>query len=200
MTLTTPPPSTYRKRTAVRASTTGYWGGGILITAATVGAIVWVALGWLGLMHHVDGFQRTAVPGSATVHVDAPSTRVLYFEATRGTPAFAAGAVTVVGPGMTSVPVTGYFRDLRYDVPGDFSHVGRAVASFRATAAGDYAVTVKGPFAGTLAIGDDVVWDAVPHVVGAAALFLAGVGIGVTLIITTAIRRSRAGLPRPPNS
>jgi len=177
-------------------SAAGYWTGCVFIAAGLIGAIVWAALGWLGLMHHVDGFQRTAVPGTATVRVNTTATRVLYFEAARHIPAFSASDVIVTGPDDSNVPVVSYPRDLRYDVPGDSGRVGSAVASFRPTVPGSYHITVSGGSVGTLALGDDVVWNAVPHVIGAGAVFLIGVGLGVTLIVTTAIRRSRAGSPR----
>jgi uncharacterized membrane protein len=35
-------------------------------------------------------------------------------------------------------------------------------------------------------------WDAAPHIIGIIAVFLAGTGAGLTLIIITAVRRSSA--------
>ena len=70
--------------------------------------------------------------------------------------------------------------------------MGKSIASFQAAAAGDYQISV-GPGTGAggrVAVGGDVLWDVVPHIAGAAAVFLAGVAAGGTLIIVTAVRRS----------
>lgn len=174
-------------------SVAGFWFGGSLAGIGVVGAIVWVALGWLGLMHHVDTFPRMSVPGATTVHLNADTEQVLYTEHRRGAADITATDIRVTGPSGQSIPVRSYTHDLRYDVPGDAGRVGRAVATFRSTAAGGYtvSVSVSAP-AGTVAIGDDIVWDAVPHVIGAGALFLVGVGAGTALIGVTAVRRGRA--------
>lgn len=77
-------------------------------------------------------------------------------------------------------------------VPGESGRVGKAIASFQAAAAGDYHISA-GPgtgAGGTVAIGGDVLWDVVPHIAGAAAVFLAGAAAGGALIIVTAVRRS----------
>ena len=77
-------------------------------------------------------------------------------------------------------------------VPGESGRVGKAIASFQAAAAGDYHISA-GPgtgAGGTVAIGGDVLWDVVPHIAGAAAVFLTGVAAGGALIIVTAVRRS----------
>jgi hypothetical protein len=175
-----------------RPSTSGYWFGGVLLAIGVIGAATWLGLGWLALMHHVDGFPRTDVPGRTMVHVSADSTRVVYAEHPRGATGVTATDIRVTSSTGQAVSVRKFGYDLRYDVPGDAGRVGRAVATFRSTVAGDYTVVVPaGAPRSTIAIGDDVVWDAVPHVIGAGVLFFACVGGGIALVAVTAVRRER---------
>jgi hypothetical protein len=173
------------------ASRLGYWVGGGLAAAACIGAVAWVVLAFFGLTNQVNGFQRMTVPGTATVHVAQAAARVLYFEGPRTAPSGQLG-IQVTGPAGNPVAVSSYHGDLRYDVPGESGRVGKAIASFRAAATGDYQISADPGTgaAGTIAIGGDVLWDVVPHIAGAAAVFLAGVAAGGTLIIVTAVRRS----------
>lgn len=146
-------------------------------------------------MNQVNGFQRMTVPGTATVQVTQPATRVLYLEGPRAAAPAGQLGIRVTGPAGSAVAVAAYHGDLRYDVPGESGRVGKAIASFRAAAAGDYRIsagTATAGTGGTLAVGDDVMWDVVPHIAGAAAVFLVGVGAGLTLIIITGVRRSAA--------
>ena len=147
---------------------------------------------FFGLTNQVNGFQRMTVPGTATVHVAQAATRVLYFEGPRTAPPSGQLGIQVTGPAGNPVVVSAYRADLRYDVPGESGRAGKAIASFQAAAAGDYQISA-GPgtsAAGTIAVGGDVLWDVVPHIAGAAAVFLAGVAAGGALIIVTAVRRS----------
>jgi hypothetical protein len=68
---------------------------------------------------------------------------------------------------------------------------GRAVATFRPSQVGTYQIgsAPTTGVAGTLAVGGDIVRDAVPHALGAGALFLLGGGAGVAVLIVTAVRR-----------
>ena len=74
------------------------------------------------------------------------------------------------------------------------TRTGTAIASFDATTSGDYRISADSTTGtrGTIAIGDDILWDAAPHVAGTIAVFLVGVGAGLTLIVVTALRRSSA--------
>ena len=150
---------------------------------------------FFGLTNQVNGFQRMTVPGTATVHVAQAATRVLYFEGPRTAPPSGQLGIQVTGPAGSPVVVSAYRADLRYDVPGESGRAGKAIASFHAAAAGDYQIsagpgTSAGGGGGTIAVGGDVLWDVVPHIAGAAAVFLAGVAAGGALIIVTAVRRS----------
>ena len=174
------------------ASRFGYRAGGGLVAAACIGAVAWVVFAFFGLTNQVNGFQRMTVPGTATIHVARAATRVLYFEGPRAAPPSGRLSIQVTGPAGNPVAVSPYHADLRYDVPGESGPVGKAIASFQAAAAGDYQISA-GPgtsAGGRVAIGGDVLWDVVPHIAGAAAVFLAGVAAGGALIIVTAVRRS----------
>ncbi len=176
-------------------SSLGYWIGGALIAAAWIGAAVWAVLAFFGYTDQVNSFQRMTVPGTATVQVSQPATRVLYYESTGPAPSLAQLGIQVTGPAGSAVTVTAYSGDLRYDVPPvNPTRTGKAIASFDATAPGNYTIsagTAVGT-SGTIAIGSDLLWDAAPHIVGIIALFLVGTGAGLTLIIITAVRRSSA--------
>jgi hypothetical protein len=154
-----------------------------------------VVVAFLEYQQQVDRFPRMTVPGVATVQVSDTSTRVVYYENTRGTatPSLSQLAVSVSDSSGAPVTVRPYTGDLRYDVPGENSRVGRAVAEFHPNQAGRYQVRSNAiNVSGTLAVGGDVVWDIAPHAIGAAALFLLGGAAGVTVLIVTGLRRANA--------
>lgn len=189
------PPPTQPTPTRPRPSTSGYWIGSLLTATAVIGAVVWIVIAFFDYQHHIDQFPRMTAPGSATVQLTDTSTRVLYYENARGTatPTLAQLGLAVTGPDATAVAVTPYTGDLRYDVPGDNGRIGRAVAEFHPTQPGAYQITSSPTtgVVGSLAVGNDIVWDIAPHAIGAAALFLVVGGAGVTLLIVTGVRRSR---------
>jgi hypothetical protein len=180
-----------------RPSSLGYWIGGALIAAACIGAVIWAVLAFFGYTDQVNSFQRMTVPGTATVHITQPATRVLYYESTGPAPSLAQLGLHVPGPAGNAVTVTPYSGDLRYDVPPvNPTRTGKAIASFDATVPGNYTISASTGTgtgtSGTIAIGSDLLWDAAPHIIGIIAVFLAGTGAGLTLIIITAVRRSSA--------
>lgn len=192
-----PPPGTALPSPAVTRpgpSTRGYWIGGLLTAAAIIGAISWVVVAFFAYQQEIDGYLRMTVPGVVAVQVTDTSTRVLYFEDVLGaiTPTTSELGLTVTDPAGALVAVTSYGGDLRYDVPGDSSRVGRAVAQFHPDQVGTYQVG-SAPTAGvvgTLAVGADAVRDIGLHVLGAGALFLLGGGAGVAVLLVTAVRRA----------
>ena len=187
---TSPPVPVGAPHRGLRPPTRGYWAGGALIAVAVIGTIVWAVLAWIGLNHRIDGFPRITVPGTAAVHVSDTSTRVLYYETSRGITPIPATAIRVTDAAGHAVPVSAYSLDVRYDVPGNLGRVGNAVASFHATG-GKYTITtVVTANPGTLTIGDDIVQGAIPHVIAAGLLLIVGAGGGLTLIVVTAARRS----------
>jgi hypothetical protein len=154
MSITTPAqPSVRPVGTPHRPSSLGYWIGGGLIAAACIGAAVWAVLAFFGYVNQVNGFQRMTMPGTAIVHVSQPTTRVLYYESTGAAPSLAQLGIHVTGPAGNAVGVIRYSGDLRYDVPPlDPARAGKAIASFDATAAGNYTISAR-PALGTG--GDD---------------------------------------------
>jgi len=195
MTIATPPgaallPPVVARR---RPSTRGYWIGGLLTAAAVIGAISWIVVAFFAYQRQIDSYSRMTVPGIAAVQLTDTSTCVLYYENVRGTPTptTAELGLAVTDPAGASVAVTPYGGDLRYDVPSN-SRIGRAVATFRPSQVGTYQIgsAPTTGVAGTLAVGGDIVRDAVPHPLGAGALFLLGGGAGVAVLIVTAVRRN----------
>src|ERR1700693_2570868 len=71
---------------------------------------------------------------------------------------------------------------------------GPSVATFNATVAGPYRIEAAGtaPPGTTLAVGDTFFTSVLGYGLGALATLLLGVGGGLTLVIVTAARRSRA--------
>ncbi len=178
-----------------RPSSLGYWIGGVLIAGACIGAALWAVLAFFGYIDQVNSFQRMTVPGTAIVHVTQPATRVLYYESTGPAPSLAQLGLHVTGPAGNAVTVTPYSGDLRYDVPPvNPTRTGKAIASFEATVLGNYTISASSRHRHQWddRIGSDLLWDAAPHIIGIIAVFLAGTGAGLTLIIITAVRRSSA--------
>jgi hypothetical protein len=192
-----PPPGTALPPPAVTRpgpSTRGYWIGGLLTAAAVISAISWVVVAFFAYQQQIDGYLRMTVPGVAAVQVTDASTRVLYFEDVRGaiTPTTSELGLTVTDPAGAPVAVSPYGGDLRYDLPGDSSRVGRAVAQFHPDQVETYQVGSTPParVVGTLAVGADAVRDIGLHLLGAGALLLLVGGAGVAVLIVTAVRRS----------
>jgi hypothetical protein len=196
MSITTPVPRAVRPAgTPHRPSSLGYWIGGALIAAACIGAAIWALLTYFGYLNQVDSFQRMTAPGTATVHVTQATTRVLYYESPGPAPSLAQLGIHVTGPSGNAVEVIPYTTELIYHAPlMNPTRTGTAIASFDATTPGNYRINAD-PTTGagaTIAIGNDILWDAAPHVIGTIAVFLVGMGAGLTLIIVTAVRRSPA--------
>ncbi len=174
-----------------RPSTAGYWVGVLAAVLATVGAVAWGTLAFLGWRAHVEDFPRLTPPGTAVVSVTHTGTRFLYLEHERSAASPAVPTITVSGPSGIEVPLTAYRGELRYDVPVVANQIGDAVATFPATETGAYRITVTDAGTGaTVAIGDDLLSGWGPHVVGAIALLVGGLLVGATLVIVTATRRS----------
>jgi hypothetical protein len=199
MSITTPArPQVRPTGTSHRPSSLGYWIGSTLIAAGCIGAAIWAVLAFVGYINQVNAFQRMTVPGTAVVHVSQPATRVLYYESSGAAPSLAQLGIHVTGPAGNAVSVIRYPGDLRYDVPPlDPARAGKAIASFDATATGNYTISARTAVgaAGTIAVGSDLLWDAAPHIAGIIAIFLVGTGAGLALIIITAVRRSSARRP-----
>jgi hypothetical protein len=213
-----PPPTPIRKQ----PSSGWYWVAGILAVLGLTAALVWGAVGTISALDEVDSFERTTVPGAVTVPVTDPGTMVVYYEnpaefaryadptatgrnATRWNPATDATTevrsatntptwqqlrLTVTGPDG-AVPVSTYRSTARYDV--DPGRLGRAVAKFEATTAGQYRVSAARAVepGATLAVGDNFANDIALTALGAASLALVTVAGALTIAVVTYRARSR---------
>ena len=155
-------------------------------------------MGTISALDEVDGFERTTVPGAVTVPVTDPGTMVVYYENpaelaryATNTPTWQQLRLTVTGPDGAVVPVSTYRSTARYDV--DPGRLGRAVAKFEATTAGQYRVsTARAVEPGaTLAVGDNFARDIALTALGAALLALVTVAGALTIAVVTYRARSR---------
>ncbi|MDP9331649.1 MAG: hypothetical protein M3P11_13575 [Actinomycetota bacterium] len=174
-------------------STAGYWLGALfgVIGFALVGALV--ALTVVHMNDHINAFPRTSIPGTTTVNLDGFTGRTIYVEGVAPVP-LAALDLRVSDPNGSEVTVRPYDLNMRYDVPGSIGAVGYAVGTFRTTISGSYRIQAAGtgPPGTTLAIGDSFATSIVGYAVGAFAVLLLAIGGALTLVIVTAVRRSRA--------
>ena len=194
-----------------------YWVAAIVAVLGLTAAFIWGAVGTINALNRVDSYDRTAIPGVTTVTISDPGTMVVYYEgaaeqaryadptatgrtATRWNPAadatiqvrYAASTPTwqqlgleVTGPDGAPAPVSTYRSTARYDVtPGQ---LGRAVATFDATTAGQYRVsTARATEAdATLAVGGDFAGDIATATLGAAILGPVTVLAAVLLAVLT---------------
>lgn len=174
----------------------GYWVGAVIVMIATLGAVVWGTLLFLGWRAHVEDFPRLTQPGAVVVSVEDTGTRFIYLEHDRSTAVPAAPDISVTGPSGAPVRLAAYRGELRYDVPGVANKIGDAVLTFPANEAGPYEVTLTADTQDTttVAVGDDLFWGFGPQVVGVVALLLGGVLIGTTMVTITATRRATSSI------
>jgi hypothetical protein len=171
-----------------KASKAGYaWAAVILVAGLVAGTTVGVAT-YLEMRDRIDRFARTSIPGSVAVNIGEPGGRVIYYEGAGEMPLVALG-VRVTGPDGSSVRVSTYGADLRYDAPG--SQMGHAVGTFDASTVGRYEVSsdATAPPGAALAIGRNIPASSVVAIVVSVLLIVVGLGGGVVLTIITAIRR-----------
>lgn len=120
-------------------SRTGYWIAGGLIVAGLLGGVLWFVGSLLALRNEVDDFQRVALPGRATMELEARK-YVVYSESTRGAdsvPEFRI-AVTETRTG-TSLRIAPYEASLTYSF---FGRDGTARATITPSHPGRYRVRI----------------------------------------------------------
>ena len=168
----------------------GYWIGAGLVAIGIVGAIAWVLQNGAHVLRTVADFQHVAIPGHADVRLESRK-YVIYVEgpgADENVPPidlFVTHART-----ETRIPVARYNGSLTYE----FDSAGSAVGTVTTPVAGVYRVRTDGPRGYRLAIGESIGSALVRTIVGAlviGAVFCLG---GITLLILTAVRRSRAAV------
>jgi hypothetical protein len=161
------PPTRVRRR----PSGGWYWVAGILAVLGLTAAFVWGAVGTITALDQVKDYDRVTIPGSLTVFVADPGTKVVYYES----PAEAARYADPTATGRPAIPYNpatdatievGYaintptWHQLGLQVTGpdgvvvpvrtyrstarydvDPGRLGRPVAKFDATTAGPYRVS-----------------------------------------------------------
>jgi hypothetical protein len=172
-------------------SRAGYWIGGALIAVGIVGAVLWFVGSLMSLSDEVDGFQRVPIPGEGTVRLDARK-YVLYYEgsgADESVPVF----TVEIADARTGAPlqIANYGGSLTYAFS---DHEGSAQGTVTPPRAGRYAVrtTGGGRIGENLAFGRSIAAPILRGILGTVAIGLALVGAGVTMVVITGIRRSRA--------
>jgi hypothetical protein len=172
-------------------SRTGYWIAGGLIVAGLLGGVLWFVGSLLALRNEVDDFQRVALPGRATMELEARK-YVVYSESTRGAdsvPEFRI-AVTETRTG-TSLRIAPYEASLTYSF---FGRDGTARATITPSHPGRYRVRIDAvtPTSGaTVALGRSLAWPILRGILITFAIGGVLVVSGGTLLAVTAIRRSR---------
>jgi hypothetical protein len=180
-----------RSSTSPRMASTGWiWLGSVIGVLGLAAAIVWGVIGVTGYLNRVNVLSRMPVPGRMTVQIPNSGEQFVYYEG-QGTASMDQLGVRVTDPRGQAVALEPYRLDLRYDHSGQ---VGRALATFQADGAGSYGVSATGaaPAGSRIAVGESVAKSVIATLVGIVALLFVTVGGGMTLVIVTLVRRSRA--------
>jgi hypothetical protein len=161
-------------------SRAGYWLGGLLIVAAVVGSIAFVALRLGALQDKIESFPRaslnegmvTLAPGDYTIYLDVPS----------GSGDF---QWTLDIEGLTIRRPSG---DFTYDLGG---RSGSAIGKVTVTEAREYRVNGTAVPDARVIFGRGLLTGLLSTIFGAIAMFLVAGGAGLALVIVTAVRRRR---------
>jgi hypothetical protein len=174
-------------------STAGFWIGALFGVLGLVFVVALVAIAVVRTNDHIEAFPRTPIPGAVTVNLDGSTGGTIYVEGLAPLP-LAALDLRITSPNGSEILVRPYDLVVRYDLPGSHGIVGYAVGTFRTTSPGSYRIEAAGtaPPGTTLAVGDGLSTGIVGYALGAFVVLLLTVGCGVTLVIVTATRRSRA--------
>ena len=213
-----PPPTPARRR----PSGGWYWVAGILAVLGLTAAFVWGAVGAITALDRVDDYDRVTIPGSMTVFVADPGTKVVYYEdpaelARFADPTATGRNATRWNPATNATIEVGYaantptWQQLRLQVTGpegavvpvrtyrssarydvDPGRLGRAVAKFDATTAGPYRVSAG---RATEASAMLAVGDSFAKTITMTALGVASLGLATvlaTVLIAVATYRARS--------
>jgi len=178
-------------------SVRGYWIGALLLVAGM--GIPFVALvASLMVNDNPAAYDRVDVPGSRNLQLGSGN-YLLYLEAPSGMSADQRSVPVVEVRAADGTPLDVQPPDegddeFTYDWSGD---TGRAIGSFSAGSGGAVTVTVRGEPRPDehIAVARDVLNENSAVVVGALAVGAVAFLGGLVLIITTAVRRSRASAP-----
>lgn len=171
-------------------SRAGYWLGGGLVAAGVLGAVAWFVGSLMSISDEVDGFQRVPLPGQGTVQLEARK-YVLYYEGSGAGESVPAFSVDMADRAGAPLRIADYGGSLTYAFSG---HEGSAQGTVTPTRAGPYTVraTGGGRIGESLAFGRSITWPILRGILGTLAIGLVLVGAGITILVITGIRRSRA--------
>ncbi|HEX6786420.1 MAG TPA: hypothetical protein VF076_04445 [Acidimicrobiales bacterium] len=211
-----PPPSVLQESpatpTKIKPGKGWYWLGALLLAGGLLGGLALAVAGFLSLKNTVEDFGRFKVTngqGSATVSFEKPGTYTIYYEShskvcqdltqsgsgcttetVRGPKSPPAGLSITISKDGTDLDVRGAKNSFDYTL-GDYT--GKAVGSVKVDEPGAYSMVVQtrreGDF--VIALGKDVVSTIVPWLIGALALALVGVVLGLLVLILTGVKRGR---------
>lgn len=184
MTVTEPRVETVATAPARRPGTGWYGVAAMVVVIAGVVAATWFVASVASLTRHAEAFPRTTTPGTLSFTVDEPGTRYVYVEAEE-IPALASLGAALYGPDGAAVPLRPYELDVRYDA---YDRSGRAVASFRAPAAGTYRLVVPNAV-GYVAVGDGVTGRLIRSLTRPLMIGFAGLLLGGAIAVWVAVRR-----------
>jgi hypothetical protein len=197
-------PVTPSSRAKIRPSAAWYWIGGVLIALGVIGFFVVLSIWFLRASDAVDKFARVIVPpegAQADLQFKKGGEYTLYYEyrsevdgqrvnnSDHDTPSEL--AVTITDPNGANIPVRPYTNDFSVSVN---DKLGPAFGKMNIPAPGTYTMkitsTASAPF--VVAIGKGVLQSVWPWwILGALAVFVIGVGLGLFSIISTAVKRGR---------
>ena len=197
-----------------RPSAVWYWIAVALIVAGIIGGGALAVVTAVDAYDRVMDFPSAAVPGEVSFEVTKSGDQLVYYRGATGSlgenPWRQLG-LQVSGPDGQPVPVRNYMpgtaaaaRDFAYYVHdsgfeggeelvrgrNDF---GAAIATFTADSTGQYRLTTTTATesGAELAVGENLVRTLIVRLFGAAGIAIVGLVSGLTLIVVTAVRRSR---------
>ncbi|MEI8406505.1 MULTISPECIES: hypothetical protein [unclassified Kribbella] len=166
----------------------GYWLAGAI---ALAGLVLGVTLGFTSFrdaQRRLDSFDGTSIPGTMSLRIDQPTSRVVYYEGGDRTVRYDDLSITVTDPVGSPVDVTPYQGELVYEKV-DLTE-GRAVATFDAPSAGVYEIQVSGVSTGRLVVGDSYAHRALPGVLAGLAIAILSLVAGFILWLSAFTHRA----------
>ena len=181
------------------------WIGVALIVLGLVAGDAIGVVTALDTVHRVDRFPRGAAPGQVSVDATKTARQVVYYVG-NADPSWRELGLKVTAPDGQNVPLSDYYRGIvgwdpvreltsvreRVGGPGSGNGVAKALATFSADARGRYLITTSrsAGSGGEIAAGENIARSVFVRVAVACAIALAGLVVGVLLIVTTSTRRS----------
>jgi hypothetical protein len=199
-----PAPAYPPARPKLRPSAAWYWIGGVLIALGVIGFLVVLSIWFVRASDAVDKFARVIVPpegAQADLQFKKAGEYTLYYEYRSKVDGQSVNnsahdppsqlAVTVTDANGTDIPVKPYTNDFSVSVN---DKLGPAFGKVNIPAPGTYTMKVTSdataPF--VIAIGKGVLQSIWPWwILGALAILVLGLALGLFSIISTAVKRGR---------